>query len=208
MNASRNYLYIAIPGSGVIPMKYIYLIVGRSGSGKSTITDYIVNSSDLTQVDSYTTRPKRGPDDKNHTFITEEEFDKLENLCAYTEINGYRYGVTSDMIDNNDLYIIDPSGVEYFKKNYNGSKKPFVIKIDVPEKICKERMLSRGDSKENVRKRLEEFDTVFDTFRDYDLLVENTGSIEDSATKIIKAIELNEIGNYYIDQNTTHNDSK
>ena len=40
--------------------KYIILIVGKSGSGKSTICDRLEQEYGLNQVKSYTTRPRRG----------------------------------------------------------------------------------------------------------------------------------------------------
>ena len=60
--------------------KYIVLIVGESGSGKSTICDELTKRYGLKQVESYTTRPRRSEDEDGHTFVSDEEFDKLEDI--------------------------------------------------------------------------------------------------------------------------------
>ena len=91
-------------------MKYIYCFVGPSGSGKSTIVE-MLEQRGYTAVSSYTDRPPRYPGEKGHVFLTPAEFDKLGELCAYTEFCGHRYGVTADQIRDNDLYIIDVDGV-------------------------------------------------------------------------------------------------
>lgn len=64
--------------------------------------------------------------------MTDEEFDKLTNIVAYTEFKGYRYCATQQQIDDADFYIIDPRGLEDFKNNYKGDKLIESILIDCP----------------------------------------------------------------------------
>ena len=98
----------------------IYLIVGKSGTGKTTMVNRLQNLGP--QVQSYTTRPKRSEDETGHIFVTDEEFDKLQNICAYTEYNGYRYAATQEQVDDATFYVIDPEGVWYFVDHYKGEK--------------------------------------------------------------------------------------
>ena len=65
-----------------IKQKNIFLVMGESGSGKDTITKELSNKYGLKVLKSYTTRPKRYDDEDTHIFISEEEFDNLENRCA------------------------------------------------------------------------------------------------------------------------------
>lgn len=110
-------------------MKNIYLIVGESGSGKSTIVDILEREHGLKSIQSYTTRPKRYDEETGHTFVTDEEFDRLENIVAYTEFSGHRYCATQEQVDNADLYIVDVDGVNSLRERYNGKKGIFTIYI-------------------------------------------------------------------------------
>ena len=62
----------------------IYLIVGRSGSGKTTIAEELERKYGLKSIQSYTTRPKRSDNETGHIFVSDEEFDKLTDMVAYT----------------------------------------------------------------------------------------------------------------------------
>lgn len=147
-------------------MKNIFLIVGPSGSGKSSVSEAVANNLGLKLVNSYTDRPRRSENETGHIFLSKEEFDKLGNFCAYTEFNGYRYGVTKDIIEESDIYIIDPNGVEFFLREYKGNKKPVVIGLTVKSKAeCKKRMLARGDSEHMVESRLFNDDKEFNAAR-------------------------------------------
>lgn len=44
---------------------YIFLIVGPSGSGKSTIAEQLVETMNLKQIESYTTRKPRSRHEKD-----------------------------------------------------------------------------------------------------------------------------------------------
>ena len=103
-------------------MKNLFLIVGKSGSGKDYLCG-ILDGKDHFQVKSYTTRPVRKEDPKDetsHTFITMDEFSKFkkEDMVAYTKYNGNHYFVTKEMLRNQDLYIIDPTGIRYILDKY------------------------------------------------------------------------------------------
>ena len=136
-------------------MKNIYLIVGPSGSGKTTIANALRDVYGFKTVESYTTRPPRYPGEKGHIFVSDEEFDKLGEMVAYTEYNGYRYGVTADIIDACDVYVIDPPGVEHMRQHYHGDKRIVTIGLDVSETIRALRMMNRGDSLQDILRRIE-----------------------------------------------------
>lgn len=55
----------------------IIAVVGQSGTGKTTLVDMIEERMGIPQVQSYTERPKRSPDEKGHTFLSKEEFSDL-----------------------------------------------------------------------------------------------------------------------------------
>lgn len=157
-------------------MKNLYLIVGPSGCGKSFISRqftkyFAVNDERIVDIDgervkttrslpikavkSYTTRPKRGIRDDEHVFVVDEEFNRLGPLVAYTEFDGYRYGVTEDQLEDCDIYIIDPTGVKDLLENYHGSKGIKIIRLEASEDICRANMARRRDSKEQIEKRIQ-----------------------------------------------------
>lgn len=169
--------------------KYIVLIVGESGSGKSTICDELTKRYGLKQVKSYTTRPRRSEDEDGHTFISDEEFDKLENICAYTYFDDHRYCATREQIDNSDLYIIDPYGVRYFMETYDGRKIPMVVYIHADKRIRRKRMGKRGDKEYKIRQRLENDESAFANVDEYAMHQYNNieeGDVEKIATDIYR----------------------
>ena len=59
--------------------------------------------------------------------------------------DNYDISITAEQIENNDLYIIDPKGVDFFMKSYKGSKTPKVIYINSDMTTRYERMKSRAE---------------------------------------------------------------
>ena len=133
--------------------KGIYLIVGKSGSGKTSIVEALEKEYGFKSVQSYTTRPKRSENETGHIFVTESEMPPKEKMVAYTKFNGYHYWATSEQVDNADLYVIDPAGIEFFKKNYKGNKKVKIVEIYASPYICQQRMEKRGDSPSQIVER-------------------------------------------------------
>lgn len=123
----------------------IALFVGPSGSGKSTVAKYMMDTFGLTQIDSYTTRARRYINEGGHTYISDEEFDQLIDMVAYTEFDGHRYCATTQQVEDNDIYVVDVAGVEYFKEHYHGKKDVYVFFFSVPTEVLKRRMTDRGD---------------------------------------------------------------
>ena len=57
----------------------------------------------------------------------------------------YNNCATAKQVENNDLYIIDPKGVDFFMESYKGSKTPKVIFISSDMTTRYERMKSRAE---------------------------------------------------------------
>ena len=125
----------------------IFLIVVCSGSGKTTITEQLEQKYGLKSIQSYTTRQPRYDGETGHIFISDEEFDKLTDMVAYTEFAGNRYCATAEQVENNDLYIIDPKGIDFFMQSYKGSKTPKIIFISSNLTTRYERMVGRAETK-------------------------------------------------------------
>lgn len=125
-------------------MSNLYCIVGESGCGKTTIVSMLEKLKGLKSIQSYTTRPKRSENEIGHIFITNEEFDNLKDIVAFTNFNGNRYCSTAEQIENNNLYIIDIEGIKSLKDNYKGDKKIYTIYIKSDMNTRHERMKDRA----------------------------------------------------------------
>ena len=97
-------------------------VAGRNSAGKSLIAKKVAEALGLNVVKSYATRKPRpeelqkGLENCDHIFVSDEEYDKLENITAETEINGARYCTTQEILDNSDIYVIDPKGIKDLKE--------------------------------------------------------------------------------------------
>lgn len=134
--------------------KPLFLFVGKSSSGKTTIADILENQYGLVQARSYTTRLPRYDGEIGHVFINEDEFDKLENIVAYTKYDGHRYCATADQLDQVSIYVVDVPGVTTLLDKYQ-SERPIVIfyfDTSVPTRI--DRMIERHDSDMAIISRL------------------------------------------------------
>ena len=132
----------------------LYLFVGKSASGKTTIANLLEQKHGLKQVQSYTTRPPRYEGEIGHIFINDDQFDDLCELVAYTEYNGFRYGTTAEQLDKCQIYVVDVPGVETLIERYKTDRKIKILYFSA--NICTriKRMRNRGDSDSNIISRL------------------------------------------------------
>ena len=158
-------------------MNNIYLFVGPSGVGKTTIMDALAAQYGYSILESYTDRPRRFAGEKGRTFLSPVEFDALRDVFAYTEFDGHRYGITSAMLDDADLYNVDIPGVRDIQSGYTGKKGIVVFGLTEDTVVLRARMMARGDSAEQAVERV-----VHDAkaFRD----------LHDVSTHYIKASDL------------------
>lgn len=54
------------------------VLVGKTGSGKSSICDWLTENLRYDKLRSYTTRPKREGETDEYHFITEQQYDALD----------------------------------------------------------------------------------------------------------------------------------
>lgn len=134
--------------------KPLYLFVGKSASGKTTIANLLNDKYGYKQIWSYTTREPRFENEPGHVFVSEDEFDNLGELAAYTFYNGNHYGTTFDQLNESDIYVVDVPGVETLLQNYQGDRPIRVMYFDATVCTRIHRMLDRGDSDMAIIARL------------------------------------------------------
>lgn len=168
---------------------FILLIVGKSGSGKSTIAENLNKLYGWKCIDSYTTRKPRYKGEKGHIFVTEKEMPSFDKIVAYTEFAGNKYWATQEQIENNQIYIIDVKGIKMFEERYKGRKKVIIcyIHCDILERFyrMKSRILCNShssvkitDAENEALKRIEndgfEFKNIYSEFKHSMLTIDNS----------------------------------
>ena len=178
------------------------LIIGRTGSGKDTIAKYLCQKYNMTQLLSYSTRPKRTPDENTHAFITEEEAGQLTDRIAETVINGYQYFATKQQLNENDIYIIDPNGLDYLLESCkNDGYRFIIIYVSADTETRRKRATGRGDAEKEAQifdKRNESEDEQFTRFENTIESYDNVNIVhnnESDTTALFK--EINTIINIY-----------
>lgn len=132
----------------------LFCIMGETASGKDTLTKKLCEDTGMKAIVSYTTRPRRTNEGDTHIFADDSVYEQMkDNLAAYTEINGFRYWTTIEQIYDNDIYIIDPNGLETLENLGIEDIDLCSIYINVPLEVRLERALYRGDSLEDFFSR-------------------------------------------------------
>lgn len=157
--------------------KPLFLFIGRSSSGKTTIANMLAEKYGYKQVESYTTRQPRFDGETGHIFINEDEFKNLGELAAYTYYNGNHYGTTFEQLNACDIYVIDVPGVESLLPKLKDDSRPiFIFYFDVSVYNRINRMINRHDCDATIVSRLLE-DEKFDWFKRLDALVWNYANV-------------------------------
>ncbi len=173
----------------------VYCVLGRTGSGKSTVTKEAANKLNMKVLKSYTTRQRRENEtDENcdHTFISPDEVEKYRNdMIAYTDRVGYCSFATKQQLLDNDFYIINPTGYYELKlKTKDMDVELVTIMVNVPYNDLRQRAKKRGDYdawQANYIKESEEFSN-FEKSHLVDYFILNDRSIEESVAKMVRII--------------------
>ena len=145
-------------------LKNIYLICGKSGSGKTTIVEKLEQNYGHAVLKSHTTRKPRHPNDTDHIYSDISDYmvaKENDNIIASTVFDHNYYWATREQLNNCDLYVIDKAGIESLHEKYNGNRQLVVIYIDVDNDECITRMKKRGDKDTVVWKRVKHDEEAF-----------------------------------------------
>ena len=132
-------------------------LMGKTASGKDTLASKLCERTGLSQIISYTTRERRANEGDTHIFISDEEYQKLEDsgrIAAFTQIGPYKYCCTIDQLYENDVYVIDPVGVQHLREFNLPNLRLVTVYINTPDDVRKSRALNkRGDDRTVFMKR-------------------------------------------------------
>lgn len=169
----------------------LFCIVGRSGTGKTTLAENLETRTAMRQVYSYTTRPQRYEGETGHTFITEEEYQRMdpETIAALNQYNGYTYFATTKQLFQKMLYVVDIPGLKQVKENYHFGRI-ITIGLTGSRDVLADRMKDRGDSHEQIQRRLDLDDVEFSSVPEQADILINTDlyTTEEVVEKVLQEI--------------------
>lgn len=149
-------------------MKVIFCLIGPSASGKSTLIKENKEILNLGEIISTTTRRRRKHEVNgiDYYFVTREDFDDI-NMIEKDEYAGDMYGTSIESIiealNNKDgaITALTYEGFQELKKFITRDKsnrfndvKVISVFVNTPIEELEKRMILRGDTKENIKKRL------------------------------------------------------
>lgn len=150
------------------------ILCGKAASGKDHLRK-ILEGRGFKYGVSYTTRPPRKGeiDGKDYFFLEENEFQTLIEQGFFYEhvtFNGWFYGTSKEQwFTTDDVFIMTPTGIS--KLHAADRKSSFIIYIDIPTDIRRERLMERNDNADSIERRLEADDRDFENFIDYDIKI-------------------------------------
>lgn len=174
--------------------------MGKSGSGKSSVVNELVNQTSLKKIKTYTSRPQRINElDNEYNFISKNKFKQLieedffAEFTTYNTVNGlWYYGTDKKSILNaksNDIVILNPSGLEQARKTI-GKEHIISFYIDVLPNILKQRLTKRGDNSEETERRIRADNIGFcDINFLVDRIVFNNYNFQDCVNQIIDILK-------------------
>lgn len=139
--------------------KFILILVGASGSGKTTVGDLLTDKGFPKLVTTTTRQPRPGEKEgRDYYFIDKEQID-LDQLVEHTSYNGNIYGLSKKEVETalkNHRVVhvaLDQNGADSLKALY--PEESVIIFFEVSEDEMRKRMQKRGDQAEDIQKRIE-----------------------------------------------------
>jgi guanylate kinase len=151
------------------------IIVGRAASGKDYLRKKFEDRGFKYAV-SYTTRPPRVNEvyAQDYFFLSPEQAVKMiefGEFYEWVEFNGWVYGTSVEQFENDDVFIMTPTGLSHLSPEDRATS--LVIFFDIDEEVRRQRMLARSMPGDSVDRRLEADRKDFENFNNYDIKITN-----------------------------------
>ena len=163
------------------------ILLGASGSGKSTIENELSTHHGFSKIVSYTTRQPRNNEKngKDYFFIDNKMFEEFLNRGLFAEFDEYSqnrlYGtMKSDYVDGNKVVVLTPNGLRQLKKNCT-DEKIFTVLVEANLGTRIKRYIDRCgvdkfnfDDKNEICSRVErDFGMFLGLRKEVDMIVHN-----------------------------------
>jgi len=141
------------------------ILVGPSASGKTEIANILISDYHMKKVVTYTTRPMRVNEvaGVSYNFVTMDEFLKMKENDEFVETTFYNnnyYGTRKKDVSSEKIVVLDLNGLKSFQEKMPDAI--FSVYLDTAEETRILRMALRGDSREQIEKRIINDRQLFD----------------------------------------------
>ena len=173
-------------------------LCGKSGTGKSTIANALIQRGYKKVVTDTTRPPRKGEvNGVDYWFDSDEQFDELYEEGEFIEVTSYkvangdtwRYGTTRGQLKDageDAVIILNPDGVKAFRKK---GIPIYIWLVDTDYPTLKKRLEDRGDNKKEIIRRMQADERDFKDIEKFidDTIKNNRNSkLKDITDKIIK----------------------
>jgi len=142
-------------------MNKVIAIVGRTGTGKSTLTQHLVELMDLELVLQTTTRPQRinEVNGKDYNFVHPSKFDVAEMVVAeefHADFGDVKYGITKKSVEkaNKTKILVTSPKSALDLRFWLGRENCKIIYVNAPSVVLHERLIERGDDPIEANRRI------------------------------------------------------
>lgn len=182
----------------------IYLLLGASGTGKTSLGQYLKEWGIPELISTTTRQPRHGESEgEPYYFVTEEEFRDTP-MIEVTYYNQNWYGTSRAEVErvlgesNTAFSIVDSHGVDQFIKAFGDKVKVIYVWVEPAEAM--KRMGDRGDNEDDIIRRIKQArnDNEFENhcFADYCIVNRNL----DDSLKQLRAIVQGDLQPKYLDR--------
>ena len=182
--------------------KVTIVLLGASGSGKSTIEHELSEHNGFAKIISYTTRQKRDGEEngRDYYFTNNDTFNDMINQGLFAEYDEYSqkrlYGtLKSDYVEGDSVVVLTPNGLRQLKKNCN-TDDIFTVLVEASLGTRIKRYIDRCgvqkfnfDDKNEIAARVErDYGMFLGLEREANLVVHNNegSDIKDLVVEILK----------------------
>ena len=143
----------------------LVILIGHSGSGKSSVVKELVNTFKMNRVFIATTRPKRKDDDEEgYVFINNDTFNSWKEMGLFTSTSSYRVGdetwkygtvFAKDTITEDDYVVALGAAdvADLISNNPDILENTRIFMLDCPVSLLMDRCFTRGDEERQVSMR-------------------------------------------------------
>ena len=175
------------------------VLCGKTATGKTTLAKALEKYFGMRRMVTYTTRaPRPGETDGvDYNFITREEFDRLRNEGFFAETADHcaeeglcSYGSAARDYNPPSVFtVLDPKGIRRLKER---GVPLAVVCLNVPDEVIEGRLLKRGDSLSEIRRRKEIDEADFagiETLADSILYADDSTDMHSLCVRVLRAME-------------------